>query len=393
MLTSPTSGHSLRPYQLECIELTLKGIEEGKTRQIASLPVGSGKTTVFANLIPRIPCPTPRATKTMVLAHRTELLQQALKTLCREAPFLKVDVDCASKRASMDADVVIASVGTLGRAVGGISERLRRYDPAQFKAIIIDEAHHASAASYRRILAHFQADEPGTPIIVWGCSATVRRHDGISLGTTFDHIVYHRTVSDMILEDWLCDLRLEVVQTDTSLDGVPIRSGDFAPEKLADAIDNPQRNSLVVGVYKDVKERHGRQSTLVFASNVRHIESLVDTFKANGIDAVGVHSGTSDYLRRQILDDFRQMKFPVLVNCGIVTEGVDIPVIDCLILARPTASSVLLQQMIGRGLRKYPKKDYCLAVDLSDSTSRKDNCLVTIPTLMGLDPRFDFEGR
>ena len=99
----------------------------------------------------------------------------------------------------MNADVIVASVPTLGRQN---SERLKAYDPSKFKCIIIDEAHHAAADTYLRILKHFGADVPETKIFVNGCSATVRRHDGLRLGGVFDYIPYHKSFITMIDDKW-----------------------------------------------------------------------------------------------------------------------------------------------------------------------------------------------
>ncbi len=106
----------------------------------------------------------------------------------------------ASQTDPATADVVVGSVPTLGRAG---SVRLGAFDPADFKCIVIDEAHHAAAASYRRILHHFGAHTPESRVLVWGCSATLRRHDGLSLEGVFDQIGYTRTLFDMWDDQWL----------------------------------------------------------------------------------------------------------------------------------------------------------------------------------------------
>lgn len=129
---------------------------------------------------------------------------------------------------------------------------------------------------------------------------------------------------------------------------------------------------------------HGRKATLVFAVNIAHINALVKNFLANGVEAKGISSSTTNYEREQILKDFADQKFPVLINCGILTEGVDMPIIDFLMLARPTKSSVLLQQMLGRGMRLYPGKEFCLVLDFVDMVSER-MMIATVPTLLGID--------
>lgn len=98
-----------------------------------------------------------------------------------------------------NADVVVASVQTLGRTG---SDRLDNYDPSLFKMIMIDEAHHAAASTYTRILDHFDATRPDGHILIWGCSATVRRHDGVSLSNAFNDIAFHMDFLEMIESNW-----------------------------------------------------------------------------------------------------------------------------------------------------------------------------------------------
>lgn len=193
----------LRPYQRQCVDTCLRDfLERGVGRQAVSLPVGSGKTLVMAALIDRLPAPTAAATKSLVLAHRHELLSQAARQIRRLNPRLRVAIESAAQHADVSgADVVVASVQALGKRG---STRIAKYDPALFKAVMIDEAHHAAASTYRRVLRHFGLHEPrpAPAIFLWGCSATVMRHDGLKLGAIFDDIVYHYDMHKMIDENW-----------------------------------------------------------------------------------------------------------------------------------------------------------------------------------------------
>ncbi|KAJ3193511.1 hypothetical protein HDU82_002788, partial [Entophlyctis luteolus] len=132
-----------------------------------------------------------------------------------------------------------------------------------------------------------------------------------------------------------------------------------------------------------------RNATLIFAVDVAHIGDLVALFRKHGYDARGVHGGTSPSLRADTIAGFRRGDFGILINCGILTEGVDITRVDCIILGRPTRSGVLLQQMIGRGLRKHEGKSNCLVIDFADTCGDNDlGVHSTMPTLLGL--RSDF---
>ncbi|KAJ3146213.1 hypothetical protein HDU89_006354 [Geranomyces variabilis] len=390
LLHSPSE---LRSYQEECLTRSIDALERGIKRQIISLPVASGKTTIFANLIPRIPSPTPEASKILVLAHKTELIQQALATFkrCLPASEYTFDVEEGRKKARDTSNVIIASVNTLGRKA---SERLLepRFHPSNFKAIIIDEAHHAAAETYARILRHFGADKKDTHLLVWGCSATIRRHDGLALTNAFDELVYHRTTSQMIEDKWLCDMKFHRIVSDTNLNGLPERAGDFAAGPLSQRVDNPARNLQIFHAWWGMSQEKKIKTTLIFATSVDHIQSLCEVFKRHGVAVRGVHGGTPSQERKETLDAFGRGDFPVLINCGIVAEGVDIPAIDGIVLARPTRSLVLLQQMLGRGLRPYPGKSACWFIDVCDSVDT-DTALASPPALLGLAREFDFEDR
>eukprot|EP00038_Savillea_parva_P011211 m.195928 g.195928 ORF g.195928 m.195928 type:complete len:694 (-) comp19657_c0_seq1:157-2238(-) len=379
---------ALRPYQAACVTTSLEAIHAGVTRQSVSLPVGSGKTVIFATLIPQLPARRSGAHRVLVLAHRSELLSQAANTIARVCPHLTVGIE-QGKHTADDADVVIGSVPTLGRRG---SLRLSKFDPSEFKAIVIDEAHHVTAATYLRVLDYFGCRQPGGDVLLWGCSATLRRHDGVSLGAVFDKVTYHRTMLQMWDEGWLCPARPHRIETGVDLSSVPVSSAthDFSQTKLAAAVNDARRNVLIVEAWKALAHDKGRRSTLVFCVDTEHIRTLQAAFRAQGVEAYAVDGKTPTDERAVILERFREGTIPVLLNCAVYTEGTDIPTTDCIIMARPTKSSVLFQQMLGRGLRLHPGKTDCLVLDLTDNCGR--NTVVTVPSLLGLDPNFDVAG-
>ncbi|KAJ1918548.1 DEAD DEAH box helicase, partial [Mycoemilia scoparia] len=410
-----TAKHTLRPYQQECIDTCIKGFEDGILRQAVSLPVGSGKTVIFSNLIKRmsgkdfkLPKPPdilqdsttslleiPERNKFLVLAHREELIYQAAKQIERACPHLSVSVEIGSKYATMAADIIVASVPTLGKKghndtakpEGSFCERLQRFDPDRFKCIIIDEAHHASALTYRRILNYFGTitDSEVPKVYLWGCSATLRRHDGLGFTGIFDQIVYHHPFINMIKDGWLCPLKVTTIKTNTiSTDKLKIMRNDFELNALSRTVNTPLRNKLVVDAYVRLAGAD-RKSTLVFGVDIDHVNNLCAAFEESGITALAVTGKTGRNSRVQSISEFANRNVPVMINCGILTEGTDIPAIDCIIMARPTKSPVLFQQMLGRGLRLFESKKDCLVIDFIDSFS-KDNLVVTTPTLLGMNP-------
>lgn len=373
----------LRPYQEDGINICLEKLKKGIKRQIVELPVGSGKTVFFSHLISRIPVPKKNATKVLILAHRDELLQQARLKIFESNNNITVSIDQGKAHALLSSDVIIASVATLGR---NNSKRLEIYNKDDFKCIVIDEAHHAAANSYLRILNHFSALDPDSHIFVFGCSATVRRHDGRKLGDIFEDISYQKQFLEMIDEKWLCGIRATCIKTNVNISSVrTISDGDFSVTELSRKINTPERNKLIVEQVQ--KHAHSRKSIVVFAVNIEHVECLTQTFCDYGYDARALSSKTRPFVRSELIEDFSTQKFPILVNCGILTEGTDIPVIDCIVMARPTRSDVIFQQMIGRGMRLSKNKTDCLIIDFVDACRKC--ALITIPTLLGLNINYD----
>ncbi|PHZ16287.1 P-loop containing nucleoside triphosphate hydrolase protein [Rhizopus microsporus ATCC 52813] len=336
----------------------------------------------MSNLIPRIPCPTDKANKVLLLAHRQELLNQAYNQIKRYNPNLTVEIDQGKRVANYEsADVIIASVPTLGRSK---SNRIDNLDPSQFKAVLIDEAHHAVADSYQNIIHHFS--ESSNKVLIWGCSATVRRHDGLSLADVFEKMTYHMDFLDLVEQGYLCPMKVTTVQTSIDLSDVRHYGGDFVISQLSNAVNIRARNDVVISSWKNYAA--GRQSTLVFAVDIQHTQDLCNAFRQQGIEANFITSKTPEMTRQQIIQDFRDRKLPVLINCAILTEGTDMPSVDCILMARPTRSATLFQQMFGRGLRLHKGKKDCLVIDFADNFERGGTAgIVTIPTLLGLSSK------
>ncbi|KAJ3219596.1 hypothetical protein HK099_004640 [Clydaea vesicula] len=375
----------------------------------------SGKTVVFSNLVKRLPNPKPTASKVLILAHRDELLQQAIAKIKYFNPELIVGLDQGKSKPNLQSiDIVVASLPTLARE-SKTGSRLSRYDPDLFKCIIIDEAHHAAAAGYLKVLKHFRCEQhyDDNHILLWGCSGTLFRHDGLSLGAAFDKIVFEKGFPKMIEEGWLCDFNLTRIKTKTDLDKIKTsNNGDYQVKELSAVVNTPQRNSLVVNTYRMIKEDptclKGKfnkhlpikkkssilNSTIVFAVDRQHIDDLQKEFILNGFNAKGLSSYTKDSTRKEILAEFRSGALPIIINCGILTEGVDIPRVDSIFLARPTRSLGLLQQMLGRGLRKFDddkkEKRFCTIIDFVDVFGvNKRGALACPATLLGMPEEFN----
>ncbi|RPA82034.1 P-loop containing nucleoside triphosphate hydrolase protein [Ascobolus immersus RN42] len=374
-------GPALRPYQEECIQAVMNYLGQGDRRLGVSLATGSGKTVIFTNIISRIPPPSPERTQTLILVHRKELAEQAYTTVKSTHSELKVELEMgATHQATGMADVTIAMVQSL---VASDGKRLEKFNPDTHKLVLMDECHHAVSKSWLRVLQHMKIWDDNGPITL-GFSATMHRADGMGLGKVLQRIVFHKDFMDMAKEKWLADAIFTTVRTMVDLTYVPVErsgTGDFNIAKLSQVMNTPSSNDLVVKAWHT--KCLGRKSTLVFCVDVSHVVNLTHVFRNQGIDARAVTGKTPIAERTALVKAFKNGEFPVLVNCGLFTEGTDIPNIDCIVLARPTRSKALLIQMIGRGMRLHSDKSNCHVLDIACSIK---NGVLTAPTLFGLDP-------
>ena len=364
----------LRPYQQEALDSMLQAESNGISKQLVVLPTGAGKTVLFAQL----PIMRKDSLPMLVLAHRSELLIQAKDKIETINKDLSVGIEQAENKAGYS-DVVIASVPTLGRES---SSRIEQYPKDYFKTIVVDEAHHAAAPSYRRILDYFKPD------LLLGVTATPQRSDSVRLIDVFQEIVYYKSIQDLIKEGWLSPLVGYRVKTSTDISDVEIQNGEYKQDQLIEAIDNPSRNNSIVTAYNDLANA---KKTVVFAAGVDHAGNLAEAFRKNGSSVRVIIGTTPEEERQQILSDFKSGAVTVLVNVGVLTEGFDEPSIEAIILAKPTRSSLLYTQIVGRGTRLFEGKEHCMIIDIADTTRGKKP--IGLPTLLGMPAEFDLQGQ
>lgn len=375
-----TKPIKLRNYQHHCLETILARYRAGIRRQLTCLPTGSGKTVIFAEF-PRY---FRMKNQMLVLAHRSELLDQARDKIRQANPDLRVEVEQASRSADAECDVVVASVPTLGRSG---SKRLHRLDPDRFFLIVVDEAHHATATTYKRVLEYFGVLTPDTPKLLTGFTATPKRGDGIGLDAVFQEIVFSKSLPEMIQAGFLSPVAGYRVETEIDLTRVRTRMGDFVASQLSHAVNVVERNSMIVKVFRS---HLAGKKTLCFCVDVAHAHSLAEAFNGEGIRAAAISGDMKPIARANVLEEFRTGKTQVLANCMVLTEGYDESSVEGIILARPTKSALLYTQMIGRGTRLHPGKENVTIVDIVDVT--REHSLTTLPSLFGLSDKFDLEG-
>jgi len=365
----------LRPYQQEALDSIKSFIENNVTRQLVVLPTGAGKTVIFTHLPQHIDNALPM----LILAHREELLTQAKDKLEWSNPHLTVEIEQAENHATTNANVVVASVPTLGRDG---SDRINRFPRDYFRTIVIDEAHHAAAPTYRRILDYFENS------FTLGVTATPQRSDNTRLTDVFDEIVYYKTIVDLIEQGWLSRIVGYRIQTDTDISEVQSREGDYVVSQLEDTINTPQRNATIVASYMEIC---GDAKAIAFCAGIEHANDLAASFRQASINAEVIIGSTPSEERHAILARFSSGETRVLVNVGVLTEGFDEPSVEAIILARPTRSTLLYTQIVGRGTRLFEGKEHCKVLDFADTTKGKKP--LGLPSLLGLPPDFDLNGQ
>jgi hypothetical protein len=298
---------------------------------------------------------------------------------------LTIGIEQATRYAGGHEDVIIASVETL--AAGG-SRRLRHLADIPWAAIVADEAHHFVAKSFYTTLQQLGCFHSWGPPLIGFTATPTGRSDGVGLGHVFEAIAYQKSLQEMIADHWLSPIRAWSIATNTDLDRVATRQGDFVERELADVINTPQRNALIVEAWRRLAED---RRTLIFAVNVLHAEAIALSFQQAGISAQSLTGQLRPEIRHTRLADFQAGRIQVLSSVSILTEGYDDPTLSCLLIARPTQSALLFAQMIGRVTRIAPHKSDALVLDLLDTSNR--HTIQTVAGLFGLPPRLNLQGR
>jgi superfamily II DNA or RNA helicase len=336
----------LRPYQKAAVDGVFDAWRTARSTLLVQ-PTGTGKTVTFAHVINRMP-----AGRALVLAHREELIFQAADKI-EAVTGAKPDIEMAEMRADHamfgKARVVVSSIQTQCAGRNG-DTRMKRFDPREFALLVVDEAHHATAPTYRRVLEHY-GQNPDLKIL--GCTATPDRHDEEALGQVFDSVAFDYELLDAIHDGWLVPIQQRSVVVD-GLDYSSVRTtaGDLNGADLARVMEYEE---TLHGIAAPTMDLAAGRKTLVFAASVAHAERLCEIFNRHRTDCARFVTGTTPKDdRRAMLADYAAGKFQMLVNVGVATEGFDEPGIACVVMARPTKSRALYAQMAGRGTRPLP---------------------------------------
>jgi superfamily II DNA or RNA helicase len=338
----------LRDYQQDLISRIYQSWESGNRKVLAQLPTGGGKTIVLSAIIDRA---MQTDLKCLVLAHRAELINQAVDKLeaITDRP---VGVIKSGIAPNFEFDIQCGSVQSCG-------SRLSKYP--EFDLIVIDEAHHATSKSYINILDRY----PSAKIL--GVTATPIRLDGKGFRGVFDDLICGVTIDELTAIGSLCDYDYYGAQNSMQTEGLVKRGGDYSTDTIVAVNPSDKVANQVVESY--AKHFNGKQA-IVFATTCEHSDVIARHLRLAGISAHHLDGTTPTDERQSVMDLFRNKEIQVLTNCALFDEGLDIPGLDGVILARPTASVSRYLQMIGRALRPAHGKDRAIVIDIANNYTR-----------------------
>lgn len=353
----------LREYQQDALDRMAAAEARGVRRQLGVAATGLGKTIIFSALAEQ------RGGRTLILAHRDELVRQAADKMLQVWPTADVGIVKAGDD-EHGRTVVVASVQTLSRP-----ERLARLEGTAFDLVVVDEAHHATADTYQAVLDALDYR------LLLGVTATPDRGDGLGLDDVFDEITWNYDILWGIDHGFLCNVRgLRVKVEALDLSNVRMQRGDFAQGQAGQALEDAHAPEAIVAAWR--KHADDRR-TIVFTPTVEVARLVAAEYRRCGVAAAFVYAGTPLEERRAMLRAFSSGAVQVVANCGVLTEGFDEPRVDCIVVARPTKSRALFTQMVGRGTRKHPDKLDLLVLDVVGGSDV--HSLITVPSLFGVD--------
>jgi superfamily II DNA or RNA helicase len=344
----------LREHQADARQWLERLRAEGKTIGLLNHATGTGKTITAIADAQAMNGPT------LYLAHRRELVQQTARKFNEFWPHSNVGIWLGSRRDDPAQHQVICA------SVQSLADALQHFDSDSFDYIIVDEAHHAPAETYKRILCYFR------PKFLLGLTATPDRPDGASVLSFFQDSTHRMSLEEAVRKGELVPIRCVRVRTNVDLSCVRYNQIQYNSRDLETAVLVPARDELIVQTY--MAHVSGLR-TVVFCVNVQHAERLAEAFRDEGVAAESVSGRDNEERRRTILNEFERGEIHVLCACDILNEGWDCPAVEVLFMARPTLSKIIYLQQLGRGTRKAPGKKCLFVFDFVDNAGRYNSSL------------------
>ena len=314
---------------------------DGNRAGLVVLATGLGKTWLAA-------FDSSTFDRVLFVAHREEILSQALNTFRKIRPDANLGLYAGNQR-DTESDVLFASIQTLGR-----ENHLRQFAADRFDYIVIDEFHHAAASTYRRLIDYFDT------AFLLGLTATPERTDGGDLlALCGENLVYRCDLIEGIERKQLCPFAYYGVPDEIDFSNIPWRSGRFDPAALEHAVATDRR---ALNAFEQW-EKHGQSRTIGFCVSTRHADFMAKFFQDRNVAAVAVHSEPSSAPRATSLKKLQSGEVQVVFAVDMFNEGVDVPLVDTVLMLRPTVSKILWLQQFGRGLRIAAGKTRLTVID------------------------------
>lgn len=331
---------TLRDYQKNTVENAFSMTKEGRVRLCIQSPTGSGKSVMIAHLVKRLD------SRCLIITHRQELITQIANEL----------IDVGIHKADIGSHETLTK-----KIVVGMVQTLCRRNHPQFEVVIIDEAHHALAVSYQKILKR----QSNAHLFLF--TATPYRADGKGLGRICDKIYTSASINDLINEGALVPTKCYSHPESVDISNVKIVRGDFDQRELASRCNRPK---LVGDIVSHWQDRATGLPTLCYCVDISHSKAVAEQFRQAGIRAIHIDGATEENVRTKTRSALESGEWQVVTNCMVFTEGFDCPAIKCVVLARPTASDSLFRQMVGRCMRPFGKSTYGLVLDHAGNIKR-----------------------
>ncbi|WP_315901079.1 DUF3427 domain-containing protein [Leisingera daeponensis] len=338
---TPEDAPTPHTIQAEALAALASTRTKGYRAGLVVLATGLGKTFLAA-------FDSRTAGRVLFVAHREEILTQAMSAFRAIRPKARLGRFGGGEK-DFDADVLFASIQTLSRA-----EHLHRFALDAFDYIVVDEFHHAAAATYRRVIDHF------TPGFLLGLTATPDRSDGGDLlGLCEENLVYECDLWSGIGRELLSPFRYFGVPDPVEYAQIPWRSGKFDETALTEAVATHARAENAL----DQLARRGGKKAIGFCVSRRHADFMAEFSQARGLRAVAVHSGETSAPRASALKALEEGDLDIVYAVDMFNEGLDVPSIDTVLMLRPTESPIIWLQQLGRGLRRSAEKTHLAVID------------------------------
>lgn len=331
--------------QQEALKALAKLQQDNKQKALLISATGTGKTYLSAFAVKKA---NPK--RLLFLAHREQILKQACKTFAKIIPDIQYGILSANHK-DFHKPYLFSTINMLSK-----EENLIQFTPTHFDYIIIDETHRAGASSYLKILNYFQ------PQFLLGMTATPERTDGFDIYQLFDHnIAYEIRLNQAMQENLLCPFHYFGI-TDITVDNQEINDNSTFNDLTTDA-----RVTHIINQSQYYGFSGERLRGLIFCSQIEEAQILSQKFNERGFNTISLSGKDSQETRTNAIHKLEQKErstgLDYIFTVDIMNEGIDIPAINQIIMLRPTKSAIIFIQQLGRGLRKYPQKDYVAILD------------------------------